>query len=101
MSITIREEQKIFTTRRGVDKIKCELCEAVSVDEHDWKNGYDVGQVEVKLRVGNVFPEGDFTETTVLDICPGCFASKLIPWFESQGGKPRTYMTEDGPLEQT
>lgn len=46
-------------------------------------------QQEVKLEEGTSYPEGGSYEGFILDICPKCFKDKLIPWFESQGGKVR------------
>lgn len=50
---------------------------------------YDVDRPELSLEVGYNYPEDRHTKITILDICPDCFRTKLIPWFESLGGVPR------------
>lgn len=76
-------------TEERFDYMKCELCENTSHDS-DWSPGlYEVTEPEVSLREGSSYPEGDFTKTTYLDICPKCFKEKLIPWFLEQGGAVR------------
>lgn len=77
-------------TSEVFDHIKCELCGAVSYKE-DWEpDQYQVEEPEVLLREGYHYPEDYSVKRTILDICPKCFREKLIPWFETQGGKVRT-----------
>lgn len=72
-----------------LDHVKCELCDRTSKRE-DWSPmQYDVDRPELSLEVGHNYPEDRHTKITILDICPDCFRTKLIPWFESLGGVPR------------
>lgn len=76
-------------TETQLEYVQCELCGTRS-ERDDWSPGqYKIHEPEVTLRIGDRYPEGGSTKTTVLDICPKCFKDKLIPWFQSQGGKPR------------
>jgi hypothetical protein len=73
-----------------VDHIVCELCGKKSNKEGKWADThYDVSEVDVSFTSGYSYPEDTCTTTIVLDICNECFASKLIPWFVSQGGQTR------------
>jgi hypothetical protein len=82
VTVPTKEEQQL-------DYMKCEICENKSSDP-DWSPGqYEVTEPIVSLREGTSYPEGDYTTTVILDICPECFRKKLIPWFEAQGGSVR------------
>ena len=79
-------------TEQVLDHVKCELCPRTM---KDWNNNwatvtYDVDRIEVCSTVGENYPEGGHATDTILDICPDCFKTKLIPWFKAQGGTPRT-----------
>lgn len=86
---------KTYTTvtRHYDDKVlsetRCDLCGATTKSE--WRKGcYDATEVEVRLKTGESYPDNGSGEETTIDICPDCFRDKLIPWVESQGGKPET-----------
>ena len=85
-----------------VSKVKCDLCgkeldnpEVLYRSEIEWGRGHDVIKTCVRLVEGESF-DGQ-VETTHLSfhICPDCFKSKLIPWFENQGAKISSYKFED------
>lgn len=70
-------------------EIKCDLCGKTTT--RTWKASVDDAvETEVRLKTGSAYPEGGSGEETTIDVCPTCFQSKLIPWVESQGGKPTT-----------
>lgn len=73
-----------------LDYIKCDLCGAMTRNENWSPKQYEVTQPEVTLKIGSNYPEGGYHTETICDICPNCFEQKLIPWFKSQGGIPRT-----------
>lgn len=86
-------------TCEAFDKLKCELCGKETANERNWSagadlGGYGVNETSVELAVGATYPEGGSLERIHLDICDECFESKLIPWFESLGGKPRKRETD-------
>jgi hypothetical protein len=73
-----------------LDHILCELCGKKSNSSGDWgTSSYDVNEVDVSHRDGSSYPDGGNSTSCILDICPDCFKTKLVPWFEQQGGKPR------------
>ena len=84
-------------TRIVAAGIRCELCSKDSSPgydneyrHNDWDGcTYNVNDVTVRHRQGYSYPEGGDATSTILDIGPTCFQTKLIPWFESQGGKIR------------
>ena len=79
------------TTRERVDYIECELCKVKSTRGEDWpQNHFEIAEIRVQLREGYYYSEGGQSTATILDICPACFKSKLVPWFEQLGGKVRS-----------
>lgn len=68
----------------------CDLCDTVTCESSgDWNKGpYDTDETELRWRTGANYPDGGHGKETTIDICPACFKDKLIPWVESQGGKP-------------
>jgi hypothetical protein len=76
-------------TETKLDYMQCELCENRSHTE-DWSpRVFEIREPTVTFREGTDFPEGSSATTIHLDICPECFKTKLIPWFEAQGGSTR------------
>lgn len=80
--------------------VTCELChkcfeqaEEGYDKEINWDKGALPGMVEstsVYYRHHYVERDGGGQDDRKhLDICPVCFITKLIPWFEEQGGKVR------------
>jgi hypothetical protein len=68
----------------------CDLCGRESKANHsdDWGEGnFDIAETEVRLKVGDSYPEGGAGTEIEFDICPKCFRERLIPWLESQGTK--------------
>lgn len=74
------------TTREETYKTTCDLCGATI---HDTACG-DVDEVEVKRSKGSRYPDGTWLDVTTVDMCGGCFETKLVPWLKSQGIEPRT-----------
>ena len=81
----IKEEILVETT--------CDLCDKVAKEGHWESSSYEVNETEIEVTVrqkdGHSFPEGGSGEEYVVDMCPGCFKEKLIPWLESQGCKAK------------
>lgn len=77
-------------TRLETDYIECEICKARTADEENWggKN-FGVDEVTITLEKGKRYPEGGSITTTIIDLCPDCFRTKLLPWLQSQGGQSR------------
>ena len=45
-------------------------------------SGYEVNEITIENRIGTLYPEGSWGETTSIDLCSECFNNKLIPWFK-------------------
>jgi hypothetical protein len=81
--------------RKVQDGLVCDLCGTESKSPDEWSDkNYNVAETEIRMRFGDVFPEGDFSKTTEFDICPDCFEDKLIPWMKLQGAVPTERDTE-------
>lgn len=79
VKVTEKVKRHIFTT--------CDLCGGTT--KGNWGGGFEVHEVEVRIKEGDTYPEfGSGTEIEY-DICPTCFKDKLIPWLESQGAETR------------
>lgn len=78
--------------QKCVDKITCDLCGAMSPRGDSWSNDAreDVAETSVSMTLGWGSRDGGDKTTTLYDICPTCFKSKLMPWLEAQGAKPQT-----------
>ena len=86
---TFKIEEIPARTYTAIDEIKCDLCGFIT--RRLWKSDmFDATESEVRLKTGEQYPEGGSGKEITVDICPDCFVSKLIPWVESQGGKPQT-----------
>lgn len=67
----------------------CDLCGDAT--QTGWRRGqFDAAETEVRMRTGESYPDNGGGDDTTIDICPKCFAEKLIPWVKSQGGNPTT-----------
>ena len=70
-----------------IDSLICDLCgvKAEKPESKQWTGGtFTVSETTISLREGEIYPEGDFVDCTVVDICPECFKHKLLPWVRSQ-----------------
>jgi len=91
----VKRYEKVTTTSEH-DKLvemKCDICGA---EPHfrgfdSWGASFELKDVKVFVRVvseiGETYPEGGSSVTTEFDICPKCFAEKLVPFIEGFGGK--------------
>jgi hypothetical protein len=90
------------TLKEKVDYYQCDLCGKKSDEDGHWVSSterslsvwragvcHNLHEVGIEMRIGDTYPEGSWGETTRFDICTDCFRDKLMPWFESQGAKPR------------
>ncbi len=69
--------KKEFINKTFVDEIICDLCKNKIENEN-----YDNDEVIVEARIGQVYPEGDFRDLYIIDVCSGCFLDKLQPLIE-------------------
>jgi hypothetical protein len=77
--------------------IKCDCCGREKKGS-DWgDNCFHEAETVVMIRDGDIYPEGDYTKTVEVDLCPPCFKSKLIPFLSSIGCDVRTnFEKEEG-----
>lgn len=74
-------------TTKVLTSITCDICGDTSSDK--WKeNSFDVTEVEVNMRTGEMYGNDGSGENVSIDICPKCFTGKLMPWVKSFGGEP-------------
>lgn len=66
---------------------QCDLCKKEFRND-DWEAScYEVKDTTISYRTGKSYPDISYGEEYSIDICPGCFMEKLIPWIESEGGE--------------
>jgi hypothetical protein len=41
--------------------------------------------ITVSRRKGSAFPEGGMGQSWVVDVCPQCWETKVLPWLKAQG----------------
>jgi hypothetical protein len=79
--------------RNDLIETTCDLCGALAKKGHWESSAYEIGEVEIEVTVrqedGTAYPEGGWGTDYMVDMCPGCFKNKLIPWLESQGCKAK------------
>ena len=72
-------------------RVLCDLCGIAGRD-----GGWDCGnyefdktelQVKVSAKKGKCYPDDYYGKKFVVDLCPDCFRSKLLPWLRSQGAE--------------
>ena len=79
-----------------LEEITCDLCgRKGSPGRHNWSDEtYTIEEIKIESEIGNAYPDGGSSEKTEFDICPECFAEKVVPWLISQGAQPRKFDTE-------
>ncbi len=88
--LVTKQVERPARTVTETDYVQCDLCGA-KTGVREWADcSFDVNEVNVSHSEGSSYPDGGNRTETILDICPECFKKKLIPWFVSQGGTPRT-----------
>ena len=81
---------KVVEEERLVER-KCDLCGFRA----DAKNGWDetgyyrINDTTISICIhqkeGDSYPESGSGTEFGIDLCPGCFKNKLVPWLRSQG----------------
>lgn len=73
----------------------CDLCGKESRQRAGWGNGlYEVAEVTIEYKAGYAYPDDWSHDTTVIDLCPDCFTTRLMPWLREQGVMPRVETTD-------
>lgn len=84
-------EKRITPAREDVYQIgvRCDLCKREFQGRKWGKTScYEVFETTVEFREGTSYPEGGCAERIEFDICPECFAQRLIPMLEKMGATP-------------
>ena len=97
MAKMLKQVTRPAQTETVIDHIVCELCGKHSVGvrgypkcgQWDDSRCASIDEVVLYRHKGDIYPEGDFTQWQILDICAECWESKLLPWFAEMGGKAR------------
>lgn len=76
-------EQKVCIRR------KCDLCKLESNGD-DWDGGYyEINETHIFVKItqkdGTNYPEGGSGTEYEIDLCPGCFKDRFVPWLKSEG----------------
>lgn len=78
-----------------VAAIRCDLCgietrgSSQRTDGVNWLGGsYEFDRTRISRSIGSSYPEGGQSEKQEYHVCPECWESKLVPWFQSQGAEP-------------
>ena len=87
-------------TRKELDYYECDLCgkrtSRGGIALANWaKDAFDHNSVEIVWQHGSIYPDDDFTEWVIFDICPECFESRVMPALEEMGASPRRGDAED------
>ena len=78
------ETQEIPAKKKKVlVRTTCDICGA----DTETASSYEIDEVCIERRHGNVFPGDDNSLTESYDICGKCFETKLQPWLSSQGAE--------------
>jgi len=83
------EELTKTITTTSLAEVRCDLCGAVA-KKGDWESScWAISEVTVEVTVhqkeGSSFPEGGWGTEYIVDLCPGCFKNRLVPWLKTQG----------------
>jgi hypothetical protein len=82
------ENRTVETPIRHLAELKCDVCGVIGRNGKWEKHSYSILETEIKMVDGVGSPDGGASTETSFDICPDCFKSKLVPWFESFGARP-------------
>lgn len=94
MKKTEKRTQTETIERVVVISLTCDICGQEYEDQeksgNDFKSIGEFHSTKVLMSNGEQLDwnGGGWDDTIEFDICPDCFRSKLVPWFESQHAKP-------------
>lgn len=82
--------RKVSVTREveELQEMKCDICGRSRISE-DWsEKNFEVVHVEIRMEIGDSYPEGGEKTVTEYHICPGCFHDKVMPALRTLGAEP-------------
>lgn len=91
----MRETRKVLESYEATQivRITCDLCgrENTRKDSENWCEAeFKKEQVEICYTTGSTYPEGGTVTRHWVDVCPECWASKVVPWLNEQGATLQT-----------
>ena len=88
----MKRVEATFETRRVELKREtfiCDFCKEETSDQDNWSDeNYAIDKTRIKLSHGSSYPDSGWVERIEFHVCPDCFRSEMIPFFESRGIKP-------------
>lgn len=76
--------ETVTVTRVKSEDVLCDMC---GQDCNAGFGGYDVHEVDVRIKTGKSYPESGSGEEYEADICVDCMTEKVIPALKSLGCK--------------
>ena len=93
---TKKTDFKTEVVEKTTTTVCCDLCGMKATNARSccgagnvWSDApNDVLETDIRFRLGSRFPGGGSGISTVVDLCPTCFRTKLLPWLAEQGAEP-------------
>jgi hypothetical protein len=87
MSVTYNDVARVT---REVDQVTCDLCGAEAARGNTWPvDSFAIDEITIMRKTGRSAGSfGEINEEKV-DVCPDCWVSKVVPFFEGLGAKFR------------
>ena len=74
-----------------ITEIRCDICGKVAKGGTWVSSEWEVNEVKIGVTLhtkeGQHYPETAWGTEYNVDLCPTCFADKLLPWLKSQGAQ--------------
>lgn len=82
-------EQKTVTRVETTVRRTCDLCGVEAPCSWTWSReaNWKRDETTIEVLTGDVWPEGDCRTRRWVDVCPSCFAAKVVPAIEALGCK--------------
>lgn len=87
MTKHVRTVEIPATTHEVVDKIECDLCGGSAQDPDGTEPNID--HVTIRRETGYRSSDGGSYTATIVDVCAQCFETKVMPFLQREGAKPR------------
>ena len=72
-----------------LEKTTCDLCGEIAKKGYWESSIWEINETRIEVKVrqqdGVSYPESGNGTEYIVDMCPNCFKTKLIPWLEAQG----------------
>jgi len=88
----IKTIEKHVENKEVVEDIICDLC---GQSVHKCEDSWDSNNIKIEAAIGSIYPEGDFRQLYITDVCGNCFLNKVKPTLEQIGIKFRELDSEE------